>query len=273
MTYLSGVVHKLKDHMAKVIQLKHSATGLTKDGFYGFSWTTLFFGPFVPLFRGDFLTFLGYLAIVMLIGLITAGIGGYFCFIIWAFFYNGYYTKKLIENGYKFFGTHEQNSEAAKVLGVQITNVAPSYVGENELDSIKSISNLNRNLKDDAYKIFLVKKYPIEFNEVLKKHVFDNKLYDSIDDVLLALHEIESEKFDAEKRKSDFNKAMLDSKIQLLRLEAKPFLDIILNNKYNLIKENLIGDSIIWEFETQESGSTFKIDSIEQLKIFSKYFK
>lgn len=259
--------------MAKVIQLKHSATGLTKDGFYGFSWTTFFFGPFVPLFRGDFLTFLGYLAIVMIIGLITAGVGGYFCFIIWAFFYNSYYTKKLIEKGYKLSGTNEQNSEAAKVLGVQIPNVNSDDIGKKEFDFIESISNLNRSLKDDAYKIFLVKKYPIEFNEILGKHVFDNKLYDSIDDVLLALHEIESEKFDDEKRKIDFDKAMVNNKIKLLKQEAKPFLDIILSNKYNMIKETLRGESIVWELESQESGSTFEIDSLEQLKLFSKYFK
>ncbi|WPK19589.1 hypothetical protein [Salmonella phage SD-1_S14] len=45
--------------MAKTISLKNENVGQRKDGFFGFSWTTLFFGPFPALFRGDFITFIG----------------------------------------------------------------------------------------------------------------------------------------------------------------------------------------------------------------------
>jgi hypothetical protein len=38
--------------------------------------------------------------------------------IVWAFMYNKYYTRKLIERGFKFNGTAEENNLAAQALGV-----------------------------------------------------------------------------------------------------------------------------------------------------------
>ena len=35
--------------------IKHASSGLVKTGKYGFSWTYLFFGWLVPLFRGELL--------------------------------------------------------------------------------------------------------------------------------------------------------------------------------------------------------------------------
>ena len=39
--------------MATKVNLLHPSTGMMKPGYYGFSWTYLFFGAFVPLFRGE----------------------------------------------------------------------------------------------------------------------------------------------------------------------------------------------------------------------------
>lgn len=38
--------------MATVVMLKHPETGIVTKGFYGFSWTTFFFGCLPALFRG-----------------------------------------------------------------------------------------------------------------------------------------------------------------------------------------------------------------------------
>ena len=38
--------------MADSVMIKHASSGLVKSGKYGFSWTYLFFGWLVPLFRG-----------------------------------------------------------------------------------------------------------------------------------------------------------------------------------------------------------------------------
>ena len=59
----------------------------------GFSWTTFFFGFFVPLFRGD----IKYFLIMLLLAIFTYGIS----YFIFPFFYNGIYLRNLLENGWK----------------------------------------------------------------------------------------------------------------------------------------------------------------------------
>ena len=96
--------------MATVVMMKHPDTGLVKKGFVGFSWTTLFFGGFPALFRGDFL--MGVVFIVL--GCFTLGISS----VIIAFFYNKQYTTKLVESGYQFADNEGVNSLARAKLGI-----------------------------------------------------------------------------------------------------------------------------------------------------------
>ncbi|MFZ4874349.1 hypothetical protein ACL9RI_04625 [Janthinobacterium sp. Mn2066] len=104
--------------MAIRIALKHKESGVIKDGFYGFSWTTFFFGFFPALFRGDFITFIGGFVISLIIGFMTLGFGFPFIGFVWAFMYNKYYTRKLIERGYVLAGSEGDNAMAAAALGV-----------------------------------------------------------------------------------------------------------------------------------------------------------
>lgn len=73
--------------------LKHSETNQVKKVKIGFSWTTLFFGPLVPLFRLDFL----YLFIM----LITTFLFKLFSNFIFAFTYNKIYLSTLVKKSYK----------------------------------------------------------------------------------------------------------------------------------------------------------------------------
>lgn len=110
--------------MATAVNLKNPSTGLTKTGYFGFSWTTIFFGFFPALFRGDFITFIGGFVIAIIIALITAGFGAFVINIIWAFMYNKYYTRKLLEKGYVLNDSPEVNRQAADVLGVSLDSAA-----------------------------------------------------------------------------------------------------------------------------------------------------
>ena len=106
--------------MAQKILLKHPQTGLVTTGFYGFSWTTLFFGFFPALFRKDFLTFVVGFAIYTLVAIITVGLGAIVASIAWAFMYNKYFTRKLIAQGYRLADADTANQLAASALGVSL---------------------------------------------------------------------------------------------------------------------------------------------------------
>lgn len=168
----------------------NNSTGISKTGFHGFSWTTFFFGPFPALFRADYLTFIGYFAIAVIISVVTAGVGWFLMGIVWAFIYNGFYTKKLLEKGYTFNDTPEKVNTAIAELKLDSSKyqqsepaTAPSqatnrFMGEMSVDN-------------DAYKLFLVKKYNIEKNPTLEKFVANEKLFGTVDEAIAYVDGIE----------------------------------------------------------------------------------
>ncbi len=87
--------------MAQEIRLRHKESDLTKIGCYGFSWTYLFFGPFVPMFRGE----LGVGVLHIVFAIFSAGISN----IILAFIYNKQYLRRQLENGWVLAGKDSQN--------------------------------------------------------------------------------------------------------------------------------------------------------------------
>lgn len=98
--------------MAKPVLMKNPQNGLLKKGFYGFSWTYLFFGWFVPLFRGE----LGVAALHLLFSIVTFGLWQ----IIVSFLYNKQYLGRLITQGFKFADRPEVNSAAAVAVGADL---------------------------------------------------------------------------------------------------------------------------------------------------------
>lgn len=58
----------------------------------GFSWTTLFFSFFVPIFRGDWMWF----AAQFILAVLTSGLSAF----VFAFIYNKIYVKSLYDKGY-----------------------------------------------------------------------------------------------------------------------------------------------------------------------------
>jgi hypothetical protein len=96
--------------MAKNVIIQHPANGLTKNGYFGFSWTYLFFGWWVPLFRGE----LGVAGLHLLFTMLTAGLWQ----LILSFLYNKQYMTRMLEKGYILKDTPDVMSKARIALGI-----------------------------------------------------------------------------------------------------------------------------------------------------------
>jgi hypothetical protein len=74
------------------VNLIQTSTGLTRKATLGFSWTCLFFGPFVPVCRGDW----KWTALAWGIYLITGGL----FHVVFPFIYNKIYVRELVQHGF-----------------------------------------------------------------------------------------------------------------------------------------------------------------------------
>lgn len=104
--------------MATKLRLRHPQTGVVKDGYFGFSWTSLFFGGIPALIRGDIVAGLAVLVFALVISIPTLGLGGLAVSVIWAFVYNKRYTVGLLEKGYALDDAPEVMSAAKIKLGI-----------------------------------------------------------------------------------------------------------------------------------------------------------
>ncbi|MCY3767914.1 MAG: hypothetical protein OXG56_00890 [Gammaproteobacteria bacterium] len=98
--------------VATEIILRHEASGLVKPGYYGFSWTYLFFGFFVPAIRGEILISL----LHFVLNIVTFGIW----WIAMMFLYNKQYMRRMLENGWILAGSDAENQLAAASIGVML---------------------------------------------------------------------------------------------------------------------------------------------------------
>ena len=73
-------------------------------------------------------------------------------------------SQKFIENDES---DHKPNKEK---IGQEVKNL--------------QINSLERNIDNDAYKIYLLKKYPIEHNTIINKYILMDRLFDTADDAL-----------------------------------------------------------------------------------------
>ncbi|QHI95097.1 hypothetical protein GT348_01220 [Aristophania vespae] len=97
--------------MARSVLIRNTTSGITREGYVGFSWTYLFFGFLVPLFRGE-------IAIAAFHAILTFLTGGLWQ-ILYCFFYNRHYmTRMLSHEGYVLADTPERNQMAAWQLNI-----------------------------------------------------------------------------------------------------------------------------------------------------------
>ena len=96
--------------MAKPVTIKHEQSGMMKTGLYGYSWTYLFFGWFVPVFRGELVV----AALHLIFSALTFGLWQ----IIFSFLYNKQYMSRMFEKGWVLADTDEVNREARAALNM-----------------------------------------------------------------------------------------------------------------------------------------------------------
>ncbi|RKP52075.1 hypothetical protein [Trinickia fusca] len=99
--------------MATAVLIKHPGSGMMKKGYFGFSWTYLFFGWWVPLFRGE----VSIAALHLLLTVFTLSLWQF----IMAFLYNKQYmTRMLVDKGFVLADSNAKNTEARIKLGIAL---------------------------------------------------------------------------------------------------------------------------------------------------------
>lgn len=92
--------------------LKNSV-GILKDVKVGFSWTNLFFGVFVPLFRADWKWF----GIQFIVNILCVCVIGFpLTSLIFPFVYNKCYIQDLLNKGY--FPANEEAERTLNIKGI-----------------------------------------------------------------------------------------------------------------------------------------------------------
>jgi hypothetical protein len=110
------------------IVFKHPTFGTVKTAPVGFSWTTVIFGFWPALFRGDFKWAGINFGVCVLVSLVTMGFGVIVCNIAFGVLYNKMYVKELLSKGYQVdsiqsaFTTEQLQAQLETVL------IAPAQV-------------------------------------------------------------------------------------------------------------------------------------------------
>lgn len=92
------------------VHLRHRDSGLPKVGRLGWSWTYLYFGWLVPMFRGE----IGMALLHLLFSLFTFGIFQ----LIWSFLYNKQHLTRLMTAGWLLDANADGYAEMRSRLGI-----------------------------------------------------------------------------------------------------------------------------------------------------------
>ena len=104
--------------MATPVRMRHPGTGIVKTGYFGFSWTSFFFGGFPALLRGDVWIGLAVLAGSLVASAFSAGLLWFVVGLIWAVIYNKMYTQGLLQQGFVLEDEPSRIEAARRALNI-----------------------------------------------------------------------------------------------------------------------------------------------------------
>ena len=96
------------------VVVENPRTGQIRQAPVGFSWTIFFFGPFAPMFRGDWKWAIILLIFATIAAALSGGFLGWLPGIIGAFMWNKSYLNRLVADGFQLKAT-ERGSSLDKV--------------------------------------------------------------------------------------------------------------------------------------------------------------
>lgn len=95
----------------KKVVLRHTESGLMKNGYVGYSLTYLFFGWLVPIVRGE----IGVGVLHLILTLVSFG----FFQVVMPYLYNKQFMTRLLTSGWELSDTEELNNLARMKLNIQ----------------------------------------------------------------------------------------------------------------------------------------------------------
>ena len=110
LTFLPAIVGIAWLGMQKKVLMRHSESGLTKDGYVGWSLTYYAFGCCVPFYRGE----VGIGILHLILTCITLG----FFQCVMSCFYNKQYMDRMFASGWVLSDTAANNDYARLKLGI-----------------------------------------------------------------------------------------------------------------------------------------------------------
>ena len=258
-----------------------SPDGITKQVPLGFSWTTLLFGFFVPLYRGDMKWFV----VSLVLSLVTNGLS----WVIFPFFYNKLYYRDLMKQGFLENGNSDTqvfenigilrggNDMALKDLlktGSQqaVSSVKKTYAHtaattqreEAEINRLKSTVAAIDGELTSAYTL-IGKKY---FEYALKSGDVNESL--GINDILVAAEQKVERKKELQKEIHEIEKRLKDQLLLQEKARIQLEVDTQLEKLENAKNLGIISDA---EYEEKIEQANRPLVNFEAIRNVEKQFE
>jgi hypothetical protein len=172
------------------------------------------------------------------------------------------------------FGDSYFAGKPANVLTPKnISNLNSSPIASTLLISSEPNSRLfkeiDKDLGNDSYKLYLSEKYKITRNDLFQKFVYEQKMYDDLNELLAMLHELE-----ANITKLDIANLPSNADLDIVSDAEKSYLELTsilirnISSKGHAVSSFGKFPSIRWTISLQ-NGQTKRISNLEELSLFS----